>query len=79
MNAEEAADFLRLSENAFHKLAPTLPRCKIYERSGYRYLRADLLQWLRGRADSNLDSNPAAVGGIQTQKQAPSRKVTRLA
>jgi hypothetical protein len=78
MNAEEAADFLRLSENAFNKLAPTLPRCKIYERSGYRYLQADLLEWLRDRPDSNLDSNPATVRGIQTHKNAPSRKVTRL-
>jgi hypothetical protein len=47
MNAVEAADFLRLSEDAFKKLAPTLPRCRIYERGGYRYLRSDLLAWLR--------------------------------
>jgi len=78
MNAEEAADFLRLSANAFHKLAPTLPRYKIYERSGLRYLRTDLLEWLRGRADSNVDSNPPASRGIQRQKQAPPRRVTRL-
>ena len=43
MNAEEAADFLRLSPIAFRKLAPALPRCQICERSGYRYLRSDLL------------------------------------
>jgi hypothetical protein len=46
MNTEEAADFLRLSPTAFRRLAPSLPRCQIYERSGYRYLRSDLLTWL---------------------------------
>jgi hypothetical protein len=43
MNAEEAADFLRLSPTAFRRLAPALSKCHIYERSGYRYLRSDLL------------------------------------
>ncbi len=82
MNASEAADFLRLSPNAFSKLAPILPRCRIYERSGYRYLRSDLLKWLRG--ESNLDNaaetgrHLEAVGGTGTKKSPPKRGVKRL-
>lgn len=52
MNAEEAADFLRLSPTAFRKLAPTLPCCQLYERSGYRYLWSALLAWLRVRVNA---------------------------
>src|SRR5215217_7563951 len=64
MNAEEAADFLRLSPTAFRKLAPTLPRCQIYERTGYRYLRSDLLVWLRARGNT-AETRPhlEALGG----------------
>jgi len=78
MNAEEAADFLRLSPTAFRRLAPALPRCQIYERSGYRYLMSDLLAWLRGQRDSHVDSHPAAHTGIRPHKKPPSRGVTRL-
>lgn len=78
MNAEEAADFLRLSPTAFRRLAPKLPRCQIYERSGYRYLRSDLLAWLRGQCDSHVDSHQAAHSGTRAHKKAPSRGVTRL-
>ena len=35
------ASRIRTSE----KTASALPRCQIYERSGYRYLRSDLLTW----------------------------------
>jgi hypothetical protein len=62
MNAEEAADFLRLSPTAFRRLAPALPRCQIYERSGYRYLRSDLLAWLRERG------NPTAFRSTRRYK-----------
>ena len=78
MNAEEAADFLRLSSTAFRRLAPTLPRCQIYERSGYRYLRSDLLAWLRGQCDSHVDSHQAAPSSTRAHKKAPPRGVTRL-
>lgn len=78
MNAEEAADFLRLSPGAFRKLAPTLPRAAIYETSGYRYLRDDLLRWLRERSDSAFDSNSGALRGTQGHKKAPLRGVKRL-
>jgi hypothetical protein len=63
MNAEEAADFLRLSPTAFRRLAPAMPRCQIYERSGDRYLRSNLLlAWLRVRG------NPTAFGGTRRHK-----------
>ena len=82
MDAREAADFLRLSENAFNKLAPSLPRVRIYDRSGYRYLRSDLIEWLRERSGRD---NPAetgrhleAVGGIKKKRSAPPRGVKRL-
>src|SRR5215213_5666481 len=78
MNAEEAADFLRLSPTAFRRLAPALPRCQIYERSGYRYLKSDLLAWLRGQCDSHVDSHQAAPSGSRAHKKAPTRGVTRL-
>jgi len=69
MNAEEAADFLRLSPTAFRRLAPALPRCQIYEPSGYRYLRSDLLAWPRGQRDSHVDSHPATHGGTWAHKK----------
>ncbi len=82
MDAREAADFLRLSENAFNKLAPSLPRVRIYDRSGYRYLRSDLVKWLKERSEFD---NPAetgrhleAVRGTGTKKSPPKRGVKRL-
>jgi hypothetical protein len=79
MNAEEAADFLRLSPTAFRKLAPTLPRCQIYERSGYRYLRSDLLAWLRLRGNA-AETRPhlEALGSTKAKKTPPKRGVKRL-
>jgi hypothetical protein len=79
MNAEEAADFLRLSPTAFRKLAPSLPRCQIYERSGYRYLRSDLLAWLRTRGNA-AETGPhlEALGGTKSRKTPPKRGVKRL-
>ena len=79
MNAEEAADFLRLSPTAFRKLAPSLPRCQLYERSGYRYLRSDLLAWLllRGNA-AQTGQHLEAPGGTKSRKTPPKRGVKRL-
>ncbi len=79
MNAEEAADFLRLSPTAFRRLAPALPRCQIYERSGYRYLRSDLLSWLRTRGNA-AETRPhlEALGGTKSRKTPPKRGVKRL-
>ena len=79
MNAEEAADYLRLSPTAFRKLAPALPRCQIYERSGYRYLRSDLLAWLRARGNT-AETGPhlETLGGTRTSKAPPERGVKRL-
>jgi hypothetical protein len=48
MNAKEAADFLRISESEFKRIAPSLPRHPITERR-YIYLRSELLAWLMGR------------------------------
>lgn len=45
MNAKEAADFLRISESEFKRIASSLPRHPITERR-YIYLRSDLLAWL---------------------------------
>ena len=79
MNAEEAADFLRLSPTAFRRLAPALPRCQIYERSGYRYLRSDLLAWLRTRGNAaQTGQHLEALGGTKTRKIPPKRGVKRL-
>jgi hypothetical protein len=79
MNAEEAADFLRLSPTAFRKLAPALPRCQIYERSGYRYLRSDLLSWLRTRGNAaQTGPHLEALGGTKSRKTPPKRGVKRL-
>jgi hypothetical protein len=79
MNAEEAADILHLSLTAFRKLAPALPRYQLYERSGYRYLRSDLLAWLRERRNG-AETTPhlEAFEGIRTRKAPPERGVNRL-
>ena len=80
MNAEEAADFLRLSPTAFRRLAPAMPQCQIYERSGDRYLRSNLLlAWLRVRG-SAAKTRPhlEALGGTKTRKAPPERGVKRL-
>ncbi len=48
MDAKEAADFLRISESEFKRMAPGLPRHVVTERR-YIYLRSELLAWLLGR------------------------------
>ena len=48
MDAKEAADFLRISESEFKRMAPGLPRHAVTERR-YIYLRSELLVWLTGR------------------------------
>jgi excisionase family DNA binding protein len=50
MNAEEAASFLRLSPSEFRKLAAAgvIPRHPVNGKS-YRYLRSELLEWIRRR------------------------------
>jgi hypothetical protein len=79
MNAEEAADFLRLSPTAFRRLAPALPRCQIYERSGYRYLRSDLLTWLRTRGNAaQTGQHLETLEGTKSRKTPPERGVKRL-
>ncbi len=78
MNAEEAADFLRLSPTAFRKLAPALPRYQIYERSGYRYLKSELLAWLQGQHDNHAERHPTATSGTRMHKKPPPRGVKRL-
>ncbi len=48
MNAEEAADFLRLSIAEFRRNAASLPRHQITD-TRYVYVRSELLDWLRSR------------------------------
>jgi excisionase family DNA binding protein len=50
MDAKEAAEFLRLSPSEFHKLvaAGVIPRHPVNGKS-YRYLRGELLEWVRRR------------------------------
>jgi hypothetical protein len=48
MDAKQAADFLRISESEFKRMAPGLPRHAVTERR-YIYLRSELLTWLLGR------------------------------
>ncbi len=48
MNAEEAADFLRIAYDSFRRLAPELPRHRITERR-YVYFRDELREWLMRR------------------------------
>ncbi len=48
MDAKQAADFLRISESEFKRMAPGLPRHAVTERR-YIYLRSELLAWLTGR------------------------------
>jgi hypothetical protein len=48
MDAKQAADFLRISESEFKRMAPGLPRHVVTERR-YIYLLSELLTWLLGR------------------------------
>ena len=48
MNAEEAADFLRIPYDNFRRLAAGLPRHRVTERR-YVYLRQELIEWLMRR------------------------------
>lgn len=48
MDAKEAAEFLRISESEFKRMAPGLPRHAVTERR-YIYLRSELLAWLTRR------------------------------
>ena len=48
MNANEAADFLRMPYSEFRRLAPYLPRHPVTERR-YVYHRKELLEWVLTR------------------------------
>jgi hypothetical protein len=48
MDAKQAADFLRISESEFKRMAPGLPRHAVTQRR-YIYLRRELLAWLTER------------------------------
>ncbi len=48
MNAKEAADFLRIPDSEFRRLAPYLPRHSVTERR-YVYHRKELLEWVLSR------------------------------
>jgi hypothetical protein len=48
MDAKQAADFLRISESEFKRMAPGLPRHAVTERR-FIYLRSELLAWLTRR------------------------------
>ena len=48
MNAEEAAEFLRMPYSEFRRLAPCLPRHPVTERR-YVYHRKELLEWVLTR------------------------------
>jgi len=48
MNAQEAADFLRMPYSEFRRLAPYLPRHPVTERR-YVYHRRELLEWMLTR------------------------------
>jgi len=48
MDAKQTADFLRISESEFERMAPRLPRHAVTERR-YIYLRSELLARLTGR------------------------------
>jgi hypothetical protein len=56
MDANEAADFLRISESEFKRIAPGLPRHAVTERR-YIYLRSELLTWLLGRQRRRVASS----------------------
>jgi hypothetical protein len=60
MDAKEAADFLRISESEFKRMAPGLPRHAVTERR-YIYLRSELLTWLLGRQRRRVASVAAAL------------------
>jgi hypothetical protein len=48
MDAKQAADFLRISESEFMRIALRLPRHVVTERR-YIYLRSEMLAWLTRR------------------------------
>jgi hypothetical protein len=66
--------------HGFPKPTPTLPRCQIYERSGDRYLRSNLLlAWLRVRGNAaETRLHLETLGGTKTKKAPPERGVKRL-
>lgn len=48
MNAEEAAEFLRMPYDSFRRIASEVPRHRLTERR-YVYLRDELRDWLMRR------------------------------
>jgi hypothetical protein len=77
MNSKEAADFLRLSQGNFGRIAPSLPR---HKRPGmsYRYLRSELLDWLVSQEDDGKDSFSAPVKSRQPENKGKRKRVQRL-
>jgi hypothetical protein len=69
MDAKEAADFMRISESEFKRMAPGLPRHAVTERR-YIYPRSELLTWLLGRQRRRVASSASS-------RKAARRRTTR--
>ncbi len=75
MNAYEAADFLRLSYDAFRKVAPSMPRYKVA--GGYRYLQSELLAWLRETAEYSHEAQRRQRDGNAGAPQRTDRHTSK--
>ena len=81
MDAKEAAAFLKVSETHFGRLAPSIPRCK-KDGLGYRYLRSDVLRWLRSGSNAasleagreELRERPYPDGSTVADRVGPGKK-----
>jgi hypothetical protein len=68
MNAEEAADFIRMSYSEFRKRAPEFPRYAISERR-YVYWRPELLEWVLRNGEANANEHkPTATYNLPDVK-----------
>ena len=48
MNAQEAAEYLRIPYDSFRRIAPELPRHQVTKRR-YVYFRSELCEWVTRR------------------------------
>lgn len=59
MNLAEAADFLRLSRSTMHQ-RHDIPRHRVPGSREYRYLRSELLAWLKGERPTVRMTDPVS-------------------
>jgi hypothetical protein len=70
MTLEEAAQFLRVSRSTLYQ-RPDIPRHRLPGSRQFRYLRSELICWLKGGCTPSNETDPEEATGEAVARLAP--------